>query len=112
MEPTAMAEPRQMADQRRLTLPLLGEWYLDVLTADAAINARLPGPQAQSLLCAKLQEREPRVKERVEYLARKRGLSFEQMWKDLITGHYEPITPEEWAALPPDQDDDEGSDRP
>ena len=80
---------------KRITLPLLGEYYDDLLKIDSKINARANTVQANSLLCAKLQERAPKIKERVQYLADKRGISFEEMWKQLLTDEYEPIEPEE-----------------
>jgi hypothetical protein len=83
--------------EQRLTIPSIGEWYADLLAIDAAINARTPGQQAQSLLCAKLQEREGKIRERVAYFAAKRGLTPDEMWRALATGKYVPITPEEWA---------------
>ena len=104
-------EPMARKAEQRLTIPAIGEWYADLLVIDSAINARTPGQQASSLLCAKLQERESKIRERVAYFAAKRSVSFEEMWKSLATGEYAPITPEEWAAMPQDQSD-EGSDRP
>jgi len=95
--------------EQRLTIPSIGEWYGDLLAIDAAINARTVGQQASSLLCAKLQERESKIRERVSYLGAKRGLTPDEMWKALATGKYEPITPDEWDGL---ATNDEGSDRP
>jgi hypothetical protein len=42
-----------------------------------------------------LQEREPLIKKRVEYLASKRGVSFDECWKLAVTGKLEKITPDE-----------------
>lgn len=86
----------------RMNVAPLGEWYEDLLTADATINSRSVAIQASSLLCAKLQEREPKIKERIQYLANKRGISFEECWKLAVTGKLEKITPEEWAEMPQD----------
>jgi hypothetical protein len=86
----------------RLQIPSLGEWYGDLLAIDARINERSEPNQAHSLLCSKLQEREERIKKRVEYLAQKRGIASEEMWKQLVTGTFEPITPKEWAEMPPE----------
>lgn len=74
-----------------------GEFYHDLLTIDSMINQRSIRQQASSLLCAKLQEREPRIRARVEYLAKKRGISFDAMWRNLADGSYEPLGPGEWA---------------
>lgn len=80
----------------RLSLSPLGEYYEDLLSVDCAINARTKAVQANSLLCAKLQEREPLIRLRCEYLAKKRGISFEQMWRELATGSHEKISPDDW----------------
>jgi hypothetical protein len=47
-----------------------------------------------------LQEREPLIKKRVEYLASKRGVSFDECWKLTVTGKLEKITPDEWLDMP------------
>ncbi|MBD2057896.1 hypothetical protein H6F88_18035 [Oculatella sp. FACHB-28] len=83
----------------RLQIPGIGEWYADLLRIDATINERSEPQQASSLLCSKLQEREPRIRERVKYLADKRGITFEEMWNDILTGKFEKLTPEEFAEL-------------
>jgi hypothetical protein len=64
----------------------LGEYYQDLLILDSWINARALSNQAGSLLCAKLQEREPRIKERLKYLADKRGCSTEELIKQILNG--------------------------
>lgn len=92
-----------MAVQRkddRISMSSLGEYYEDILEIDARMNARSKPEQARTLVYAKIQEREGRIKERVEYLARKRGISFEQMWDQLLTGDgYEKMTPSEYAEV-------------
>jgi hypothetical protein len=96
------ATPQAMARKERFSISPLGEFYMDVLTVDSWINARSRSIQANSLLCAKLQEREPRVRERVAYLAKKRGISADELWAQILQG----------VAAPMEPDDDEGSDRP
>lgn len=76
----------------RIQLPALGEWYEDLLKIDSIINGRSEPMQGQSLLCAKLQEREEKIRERVTYMAAKRGISFDQMWSQMISGNYEPLS--------------------
>jgi hypothetical protein len=70
----------------RMSIPRLGEFYSDVLKVDAWINDRSVPTQAQSLLCAKLQERYPIIQERVAYLAAKRNISPEEMWRQILNG--------------------------
>lgn len=62
----------------------LGEYYTDLLVLDSWINARALSNQAGSLLCAKLQEREPKIKERLEYLAEKKGCSVDELRKQIL----------------------------
>lgn len=69
-----------------MKLPPLGEWYDDLLTLDSWINDRTKGQQALSLLSAKLQEREPKIRERLEYLAKKRGISADELWQKILDG--------------------------
>lgn len=83
----------------RFQIPTLGEWYQDLLAIDSAINDRSEPTQAHSLLCSKLQEREPKMKERVHYLANKRRISFEEMWDQILTGKFEKLTLDEYRTL-------------
>ena len=85
----------QLAKDRRLALPALGEYYNDILTLDAWINNRSRVVQAQNLLCAKLQEREIRIKERIEYIAKKRGITSEQLWELILSGIAEQLEADE-----------------
>jgi hypothetical protein len=76
-----------------------GEYYDDAWTIEAALKGRNKTAEGASLLCAKLQEREARRNQMVQYLAKKRNISFEEMWNQLLTGEYEPITPTELKRL-------------
>lgn len=70
----------------RLTIAPIGEYYEDLLEVDSWINDRSKAQQASSLLCSKLQEREQRIRERVEYLAKKRGISPDELWLQILKG--------------------------
>jgi hypothetical protein len=72
-------------NDQRLTIAPIGEYYEDLLTVDSNINNRSKAQQASSLLCAKLQEREEKIKQRVEYLANKNDLTFDEQWKQLLS---------------------------
>lgn len=76
----------KMAETKRFTLPDLGEWYKDQLALDAWINNRSIPIQAQSLLCAKLQEREPTIDKRMNYIAQKRGISADELRTQILSG--------------------------
>lgn len=88
-----------MARDDRQRIANLGEWYEDLLKIDSVINGRSEAQQAASLLCAKLQERQEKIKERVRYLAAKRGISFEEMWLRILKGNYRKLTEEELREL-------------
>jgi hypothetical protein len=74
-----------MAKFKRIMIQL-GEYYQDLLTIDAFIAGRTPSAQAGSLLGAKLQEREPKIKERLQYLANKRGVTVEELTASILNG--------------------------
>jgi len=87
---------RAMPETKRFAIPAMGEYYDDLLHIDAWINNRTKPQQAQSLLCAKLQERESRIKERVGYLAKKRGIGESDMWALILSGKAEPTSIDEF----------------
>lgn len=103
---TYRVHPPPMARKERFSIAPLGEFYMDVLTVDSWINARSRSIQATSLLCAKLQEREPRVRERIAYLAKKRGVSGDELWAQILQGKATPMDDGEIES------DTEGNDRP
>jgi hypothetical protein len=78
---------------KRLTLTPLGEYYADLLQLDAWITGRSQGMQGASLLTDKLQEREAMIKERIEYLARKRNIPSEDMRLQILKGEADPADP-------------------
>ncbi|MFM5959982.1 MAG: hypothetical protein ACKOQ2_22970, partial [Dolichospermum sp.] len=65
----------------------LGEYYQDMLALDAFITGRTSSSQASSLLGAKLQEREPKIKERLLYLATKKGISVDDLTTQILNGN-------------------------
>lgn len=81
----------------RLNVTPLGEFYEDLLKVDAWINARTMAAQANSLLCAKLMQRQVEIRDRIAYLARKKGISSDELWDLILSGEIkndEPIEPE------------------
>lgn len=70
----------------RFTIAPLGEFYEDVLTVDSWINNRTTATQANSLLCARLMQRQTEIRDRVEYLAEKRDISPKEMWVQILNG--------------------------
>lgn len=85
-----------MADIR---LADVGEYYADILKVDSWINNKTMATQANSLLCAKLQEREGRIRTRVQYLARKRGVSENALWLEILKGDAKEMTAKEVAQI-------------
>jgi hypothetical protein len=86
-----------MARRERFSIAPIGEYYRDLLEVDAWINARTASTQANSLLCSKLQEREPKIRERLEYLARKRGITIDEMRAQILRGEAVDLAPDEIA---------------
>ncbi|MGH8000689.1 MAG: hypothetical protein ACREPR_14985 [Brasilonema sp.] len=76
-----------------------GEIYGDMLTVDAFQRGESIHGQADSLLGAKLMERESMIVKRNQYLAWKRGISPARMWLDIIEGKAKPLTKEELTEL-------------
>jgi hypothetical protein len=91
-----------MARRERFSIAPIGEFYRDLLEIDAWINARTASTQANSLLCGKLQEREDRIKDRVAYLAKKRGISPDEMWVQILKGEAQDLNPDEIQPLDED----------
>lgn len=85
----------EMAKDNRVAISTLGEWYNDLLTIDSWVNGRSKAAQAQSLLCSKLQEREDRIKQRIEYLAEKRDINPKELWNQILDGTARKILAEE-----------------
>lgn len=104
MELSTPQRPVSMARRERFSIAPVGEFYRDLLEVDAWINARTASTQANSLLCAKLQEREPKIRERVAYLARKRAISPDEMWVQILKGEAQDLEPGEVVS-----DEQEGS---
>lgn len=73
----------------RLIVSPLGEFYTDLLTVDAWLNNRSRAGQANILLCAKLQDRQKLIKERLDYIANKRGITTDELWKQIVDGTIE-----------------------
>lgn len=96
---------QKMARRDSLKITNLGEWYEDLLRIEAWITGRTMAAQGSSLLCAKLQEREKRSHDRVAYLAKKRGLSKDELWFQILKGEASAISPGEIVDIA-DEDDE------
>lgn len=96
--PDSNAKIMPRATERQY-ISYVGEYYDDAWTIEAELKGRTKTNEGSSLLCAKLQERESRRNQMVQYLADKRGISFAQMWNQMLTGKYEPLSNDELAKL-------------
>ena len=79
----------------RLVIAPIGEYYNDLLIVDSWIRDTTKSQHASSLLCSKLQEREERIKERIEYLAKKRGITSDELWVQILKGNARKIDADE-----------------
>lgn len=91
--------PKEKESSDRITMSELAEQYQDYLEVDAITNRRSKAEQARTLLYAKLRERKKEIDEKVAYLAKKRRISPEEMFDQILTGQYQRITSEEYAQL-------------
>jgi hypothetical protein len=91
-----LMSPRK--DERFKITPL-SEYYEDYLRADAFLARNSLAGQAKSLLQAKLTEKEQKIKDRIAYLARKRGISMEDMWNQIQKGEAQHMNKDELAEL-------------
>jgi hypothetical protein len=83
----------------RQYIAYLGEYYDDAWTIEAELKGKTKTIEGASLLCAKLQEREEKRTKMVQYLADKRAISFKEMWRQILTGKYQPLSNEELAKI-------------
>lgn len=79
-----------MAKQERLMLTLGGEYHQDLLAIDAYLEGKAKATHAMNLLGKALNMREAEIKERVGYLAKKRGMSADEMWQAILDGTADP----------------------
>lgn len=87
-----------MATDRFYIAPL-GEYYDECLTVEAFIKKRTLANEGNSLLCAKLMEREQKREKILARLAKKRGISPETLWNDIVTGKAEHMSRDEFREL-------------
>lgn len=92
-----MTDSNKTPDFRMRVEP--GEYYRDVLKIDAFMRGVSDLEQANTLLGAKVEEREVKVIRRLAYMAWKRGTTPAKLWLDIITGQGKRITPEEIQEL-------------
>lgn len=87
-----------MAVPKRLQLPFIGEYYYDELVIEARLKGRTEVAEAASLLCSKLMQRKEQRREMIEILAKKRGITPEEMRRQILAEEYEFLEPKEIVA--------------
>lgn len=97
-----------MVNSRSYIAPL-GEYYYDCLVVEAYLKGRTVSSEGASLLCHALMRREEYRNQMVEYCARKRGITPEQMWQEILTGEAKPMTPDQFKELQSQQGEGEPS---
>ena len=97
--------PPAKKETYRLQIADLGEFYTDLLELDSWIRGSSKASQASSLLCSKLQEREPKIEARLTYLAKKRGIDKEELRALVLRGEAERLAPDS-IPLPSSLEDD------
>ena len=84
-----------MADPKRLMVAPLGEIYDNALEIEAFLKNRTKALEANSLLCARLMSRKEYRDNAIAYLAWKRGISADDMVKQILLGEAEHLTAQE-----------------
>ncbi len=100
-----MPRPSKNIVPDKLQLASLGELYDDLLAVQSWLNNDAATTEARSLLRSYLLLCEPTIRERVGYLARKRGLTQEALWLQILKGEAEPIKPDEIVTEPERHDE-------
>ena len=97
-ERLTMSETMAKKDDRLVIAPL-GEPYEDLLNIDSFLAGNSVPQQGKSLLSAYLKQKKAHIEEAVSYLARKRKISFEEMWDAILTGQVEKLSPEDYRNI-------------
>ncbi len=87
----------------RLQIGALSEFYEDLLRADSFLANNSLASQGKSLLQTFLGQKEAEIKERVAYLAKKRNISFDEMWTQIQSGAAEQLTRDELKEFQSDE---------
>jgi hypothetical protein len=92
----------------RFKMAPLSEFYEDLLRADAFLARNTLPNHAKSLLQAFLTQKEPKIRERIAYLAKKRNISVDEMWDLIQSGNAEQTSKQELTELPEDEAKEDG----
>lgn len=75
-----------MVKQKRekILTSALSELYADLLKIDAWLAGNSKSAQAKSLIQAKLNEKEGKIHARIEQIAKKKGMSKDELWDAIL----------------------------
>jgi hypothetical protein len=90
----------------RLQIGALSEFYEDLLRADSFLANNSMASQGKSLLQSYLGQKESKIKDRIAYLARKRNISFEEMWQQIQIGSAQQMSKQELVEMQDEEDDE------
>jgi hypothetical protein len=71
---------------KRITLPPLGEHDDDWLRVWAWLNNRSKSAQAAGLISFRIRERKAEIEKMLEYVAKKRGVTPDELFKNILDG--------------------------
>lgn len=90
----------------RLQIGALSEFYEDLLRADSFLANNSMASQGKSLLQSYLGQKEAKIKERIAYLAKKRSISFDEMWQQIQAGTAQQMSKQELVDIQDEGDSD------
>lgn len=73
-------------ETKRVMITIASEVYQDLLKVDSYLEGKAESTHALNLLGKALSMREAGIRERVNYLAKKRGVSADEMWQAILDG--------------------------
>ena len=82
----ANRDAQEEVRDKRIRLPLLGDYYYDLLLLDAWANDRTKSEQAKVLCCERLEERRALIEEAIAQAARKRGITPDEVRAKILAG--------------------------
>jgi len=88
----------------RFHIQPLGELYHDALTIEAWLKGRTLAAEGNSLLCSTLMRRQDYRDKALEELAEKRGITPEQLKRQILTGEAIALTAEDYKAIVSSED--------
>lgn len=90
-----MTTPKFITPGERVPVSSLGEAEIDFINVLSTINGgNPPSTTIRALLRMAIKTAIPSIEKRVQYLADKRGITYQEMWKTIVTGGYEPLPTE------------------